>query len=267
MLALASLSVYGVALASWASNNKFSFLGGMRASAQIVSYEIPMGVAMLAVILMSGSFTPSGIIAQQQAGTWNIIQQPLAAVLFYVCMLAETNRLPFDLAECESELVGGYHTEYSSMRFALFFLAEYFNMIAGSALFAVLFLGGWSVNPFGGHLGSDLPSGGGLPVILAQIGVMAGKTFLILALGIALRWTLPRFRFDQLMRLAWEGMIPTSLLVLTCTAVFVYFGAAQWMWLGSILCLGIVWFVGPKLPRSANPNAKIGLIGSRFSPA
>jgi NADH-quinone oxidoreductase subunit H len=239
----------------------------MRASAQIVSYEIPMGVAMLAVILMSGSFTPSGIIAQQQAGTWNIIQQPLAAVLFYVCMLAETNRLPFDLAECESELVGGYHTEYSSMRFALFFLAEYFNMIAGSALFAVLFLGGWSVNPFGGHLGSDLPAGGGLPVILAQIGVMAGKTFLILALGIALRWTLPRFRFDQLMRLAWEGMIPTSLLVLTCTAVFVYFGAAQWMWLGSILCLGIVWFVGPKLPRSANPNAKIGLIGSRFSPA
>jgi NADH-quinone oxidoreductase subunit H len=267
MLALASLSVYGVALASWASNNKFAFLGGMRASAQIVSYEIPMGVAMLAVILMSGSFTPSGIIAQQQAGTWNIIQQPLAAVLFYVCMLAETNRLPFDLAECESELVGGYHTEYSSMRFALFFLAEYFNMIAGSALFAVLFLGGWSVNPFGGHLGSDLPAGGGLPVILAQIGVMAGKTFLILALGIALRWTLPRFRFDQLMRLAWEGMIPTSLLVLTCTAVFVYFGAAQWMWLGSILCLGIVWFVGPKLPRSANPNAKIGLIGSRFSPA
>jgi NADH-quinone oxidoreductase subunit H len=182
-------------------------------------------------------------------------------------MLAETNRLPFDLAECESELVGGYHTEYSSMRFALFFLAEYFNMIAGSALFAVLFLGGWSVNPFGGHLGSDLPAGGGLPVILAQIGVMAGKTFLILALGIALRWTLPRFRFDQLMRLAWEGMIPTSLLVLTCTAVFVYFGAAQWMWLGSLLCLGIVWFVGPKLPRSASPNAKVGLIGSRFSPA
>ncbi|MFM8872865.1 MAG: NADH-quinone oxidoreductase subunit NuoH [Phycisphaerales bacterium] len=267
MLALASLSVYGVALASWASNNKFSFLGGMRASAQIVSYEIPMGVAMLAVILMSGSFTPSGIIAQQQASTWNIVQQPLAAILFYTCMLAETNRLPFDLAECESELVGGYHTEYSSMRFALFFLAEYFNMIAGAALFAVLFLGGWSINPFAGQFGSDLPAAGGLPLILAQIGVMAGKTFVVLALGIALRWTLPRFRFDQLMRLAWEGMIPTSLLVLTCTAVFVYFGAAQWMWLGSLLCLGIVWFVGPKLPRSASPNAKVGLIGSRFSPA
>jgi NADH-quinone oxidoreductase subunit H len=105
------------------------------------------------------------------------------------------------------------------MRFALFFLAEYFNMVAGSALFAVLFLGGWSVNPFAGLFGADLPGAGGLPVVLAQIGVMAGKTFLVLALGIALRWTLPRFRFDQLMRLAWEGMIPTSLLLLTCTAV------------------------------------------------
>ena len=267
MLAIASLAVYGVALGSWASNNKFSFLGGLRASAQIISYEIPMGVAMLAVILMSGSFTPGEIIASQQASTWNIVQQPLAAILFYVCMLAETNRLPFDLAECESELVGGYHTEYSSMRFALFFLAEYFNMVAGSALFAVLFLGGWSLNPFAGHFGGDLPAAGGLPVVLAQIGVMAGKTFLVLALGIALRWTLPRFRFDQLMRLAWEGMIPTALLVLTCTAVFMYFGLAQWMWAGSLGCLAIVWVVGPKLPRSASPNAKIGLLGSRFSPA
>ena len=267
MLAIASLAVYGVALGSWASNNKFAFLGGLRASAQIISYEIPMGVAMLAVILMSGSFTPGEIIASQQASTWNIVQQPLAAILFYVCMLAETNRLPFDLAECESELVGGYHTEYSSMRFALFFLAEYFNMVAGSALFAVLFLGGWSLNPFAGHFGIDLPAAGGLPVVLAQIGVMAGKTFLVLALGIALRWTLPRFRFDQLMRLAWEGMIPTALLVLTCTAVFMYFGLAQWMWAGSLGCLAIVWVVGPKLPRSASPNAKIGLLGSRFSPA
>ena len=267
MLAMASLSVYGVALGSWASNNKFAFLGGLRASAQIISYEIPMGVCMLAVILMCGSFTPGEIIASPQAGTWNIVQQPLAAVLFYVCMLAETNRLPFDLAECESELVGGYHTEYSSMRFALFFLAEYFNMIAGAALFCVLFLGGWSVNPLGAFIPGDLPLVGGLPLVLAQVGVMAAKTAAVVTLGIALRWTLPRFRFDQLMRLAWEGMIPTSLLILTCTAVFMYFGLVQWMWAGSLLCLGIVWFVGPRLPRSASPNAKIGLIGSRFSPA
>ena len=267
MLAMASLSVYGVALGSWASNNKFAFLGGLRASAQIISYEIPMGVCMLAVILMCGSFTPGEIIASQQAGSWNIVQQPLAAVLFYVCMLAETNRLPFDLAECESELVGGYHTEYSSMRFALFFLAEYFNMIAGAALFCVLFLGGWSVNPLGAFIPGDLPLVGGLPLVMAQMGVMAAKTAAVVTLGIALRWTLPRFRFDQLMRLAWEGMIPTSLLILTCTAVFMYFGLVQWMWAGSLLCLGIVWFVGPRLPRSARPNAKIGLIGSRFSPA
>ena len=267
MLAMASLSVYGVALGSWASNNKFAFLGGLRASAQIISYEIPMGVCMLAVILMCGSFTPGEIIASQQAGTWNVVQQPLAAVLFYVCMLAETNRLPFDLAECESELVGGYHTEYSSMRFALFFLAEYFNMIAGAALFCVLFLGGWSVNPLGAFIPGDLPLVGGLPLVMAQVGVMAAKTAAVVTLGIALRWTLPRFRFDQLMRLAWEGMIPTSLLILTCTAVFMYFGLVQWMWAGSLLCLGIVWFVGPRLPRSASPNAKIGLIGSRFSPA
>jgi NADH-quinone oxidoreductase subunit H len=267
MLAMASLSVYGVALGSWASNNKFAFLGGLRASAQIISYEIPMGVCMLAVILMSGSFTPGEIIASQQQGVWNILQQPLAAVLFYVCMLAETNRLPFDLAECESELVGGYHTEYSSMRFALFFLAEYFNMIAGAALFCVLFLGGWSVNPLGAFVPGDLPLVGGLPLVAAQVGVMAAKTAAVVTLGIALRWTLPRFRFDQLMRLAWEGMIPTALLILTCTAVFAYFGLLQWMWAGSLLCLGVVWFVGPRLPRSASPNAKVGLIGSRFSPA
>jgi NADH-quinone oxidoreductase subunit H len=222
---------------------------------------------MLAVILMSGSFTPGEIIAGQQQGVWNIIQHPVAAILFYTCMLAETNRLPFDLAECESELVGGYHTEYSSMRFALFFLAEYFNMIAGSALFCVLFLGGWSVNPLGALVPGDLPFVGGLPVVLAQIAVMAGKTAAVVTLGIALRWTLPRFRFDQLMRLAWEGMIPSSLLVLTCTAVFMYFGLGQWMWAGSLLCLAVIWFVGPRLPKGASPNAKIAMLGSRFSPA
>jgi NADH-quinone oxidoreductase subunit H len=267
MLAIASLSVYGVALGSWASNNKFAFLGGLRAAAQIISYEIPMGVSLLCVVLLAGSFVPSQIVAAQQTGVWFVIQQPIAAVLFYVCMLAETNRLPFDLAECESELVGGYHTEYSSMRFALFFLAEYFNMIAGSAIFVVLFLGGWSINPLGAFIGHDLPAQGPLPLILAQIGVMAGKTFLVLSLTIALRWTLPRFRFDQLMRLAWEGMIPTALLVLLCTAVFTYFGAGGYMWVGSLVSFAIVYFVGPKLPTQPNPNAKIALIGSRYCPA
>jgi NADH-quinone oxidoreductase subunit H len=267
MLAVASLAVYGVALGSWASNNKFAFLGGLRAAAQIISYEIPMGISLLCVVLMAGSFMPDQIVAAQQSTSWFILQQPLAALLFYVCMLAETNRLPFDLAECESELVGGYHTEYSSMRFALFFLAEYFNMIAGAALFAVLFLGGWSVNPIGAFLpGLDLPAQGSFAMILLQIGVMAGKTFLLLSLAIALRWTLPRFRFDQLMRLAWEGMIPTALLVLTCTAAFIYFGVTNWMWAGSILCFAIVYFVGPRLPQQKDPNHRVPLIGSRYCP-
>jgi NADH-quinone oxidoreductase subunit H len=267
MLAVASLAVYGVALGSWASNNKFAFLGGLRAAAQIISYEIPMGVALLCAVLMAGSFIPGQIVAAQQQTCWFILQQPVAALLFYVCMLAETNRLPFDLAECESELVGGYHTEYSSMRFALFFLAEYFNMIAGAALFAVLFLGGWSINPLGAFFpGLDLPAEGSLALVLLQVGVMAGKTFLLLSLAIALRWTLPRFRFDQLMRLAWEGMIPTALLMLTLTAVFIYFGATPWMWAGSLLCVVVVYVVGPRLPRQRNPNAKVALIGSRYSP-
>ncbi len=266
MLAVASLAVYGVALGSWASNNKFAFLGGLRAAAQIISYEIPMGVSLLCVVLMAGSFIPSEIITAQQSSSWFLLQQPVAAILFFTCMLAETNRLPFDLAECESELVGGYHTEYSSMRFALFFLAEYFNMIAGAALFAVLFLGGWSLNPLGGLLHWDLPTTGGLPLVLAQVGVMAGKTFLLVSLTVALRWTLPRFRFDQLMRLAWEGMIPTALLVLTCTAAFMYMGYTHWMWLGSVLCAAIVYFVGPKLPQQKHPNHKVALIGSRFNP-
>ena len=267
LVAVASLGVYGVGLGGWASGSKFSFLGGLRASAQMISYEIPMGVSLLCVVLLAGSLDPYAIVLAQQDGMWNLLQQPLAAIIFYTCLLAESNRAPFDLAEAESELVGGYHTEYSSMRFAMFFLAEYFHMITGSALFCVLFLGGWSVNPLGAFYAWDLPLVGGLPLVVAQIGVMAGKTFLVVTLGIALRWTLPRFRFDQLMRLAWEGMIPTSLLLLTCTAVFMYFGLGQWMWAGSLLCLGIVWFVGPRLPRSASPNAKIGLIGSRFSPA
>jgi NADH-quinone oxidoreductase subunit H len=150
------------------------------------------------------------------------------------------------------------------MRFAMFFLAEYFHMITGAAFFSVLFLGGWSLNPIGGSL--DLPMQGGLPVALLQVGVMLGKVTLMVAFAMAIRWTLPRFRFDQLMKLAWEGMIPTALLMLLITAAFTYFGWTGSIWAGSLLCVAAVYLLGPMLPRQKNPNQRIGIVGSRFSP-
>ncbi len=267
LIAAASLGVYGVALGGWASNSKFSFLGGLRASAQMISYEIPMGVALLCVVLAAGTLDPMVIVERQQTGSWNLLQQPLAAIIFYTCMLAESNRAPFDLAEAESELVGGYHTEYSSMRFAMFFLAEYFHMITGAAFFSLLFLGGWSVNPIGALLpGLDLPAQGSVAMALLQVAVMGGKVFLLVAFAMAIRWTLPRFRFDQLMKLAWEGMIPASILLLAGVSVMVYLGLETWMWVASLACLAIIWVVGPMLPRQANPNQRVPMIGSRFSP-
>lgn len=264
LLAVASLGVYGVALGGWASNSKYSFLGGMRASAQMISYEIPMGLALLAVILTAGSINPNELIAGQIQGSWYLLQQPVAAILFYTCLLAESNRAPFDLAEAESELIGGYHTEYSSMKFALFFLAEYAHMITGSAFFAVLFLGGWSVNPL--PWGPDLAERGGLLLILAQAGVMAFKIFLLISLTMAIRWTLPRFRFDQLMRLAWEGMIPTALLVVLVSSFMVYMGYEPYMWAASIATVVLIYAIHPLMPRQANPNHKVPMIGSRFFP-
>lgn len=263
LIAVASLGVFGVTLGGWASNNKWSFLGGLRAGAQMISYEIPMGLSLLAVILMAGSIRPDEIVGGQLGGAWNLVQLPVAAIIFYTCMLAESNRAPFDLAECESELVGGYHTEYSSMRFAIFFLAEYFHMITGAAFFTMLFLGGWSLNPFGGW---DLPGSGPWWIGVVQLGVVATKMFLLVAFAMAIRWTLPRFRFDQLMRLAWEGMIPVSLLVMLVTSVFLFFGWNDWMWVGSLGTIVFIYLVLPVMPRQSDPNQKVRLIGSRFSP-
>ena len=263
LLATAAIGVYGVSLGGWASNNKWSFLGGLRASAQMISYEIPMGLALLCVVLAAGTFNPYTIVQQQVSGQWNLVQQPLAAVIFYTCLLAEANRAPFDLAEAESELIGGYHTEYSSMKFALFFLGEYFHIVTGSAFFAVLFMGGWSLNPF---TGTDLPMSGGLPLMLAQVAIMLGKVTLLVSLTMALRWTLPRFRFDQLMRLSWEGMIPVSLILLVMVSFFVYFGATPYLWLGSIGVAVLVYMLKPIMGAHVEANQRIRMIGSRFSP-
>ena len=264
LIAVTSLGVYGLALGGWSSNNKYSFLGGLRASAQMVSYEIPMGLALLCVILTAGSVRADQIVAQQVEGQWFLIHQPLAAVLFYTCLLAEANRAPFDLAEAEQELVGGWHTEYSSMKWAMFFMGEYIHVFVGSAFFTVLFLGGWSLNPL---LGYDLPLGGGIWMILLQFAIVLGKVLFMVILTMVVRWTLPRFRFDQLMRLAWEGMIPTALLLLLVTSFFIFLGWNGSMWLGSVVALGIVLVVYPWLPRQVSPNHRVPMYGSRFSPA
>ena len=212
-----------------------------------------------------GTIRPYEMISQQLDGQWFIIHQPIAALLFYICMLAETNRMPFDLAESETELVGGWHTEYSdSMKWALFFAGEYAHIITGSAFFTVMFLGGWSISPVG--LWADLPTVGGIGLILLQFGIVMGKVFAIICLTMLVRWTIPRFRYDQLMRLAWEGMIPTALLVLLVTSFMVFMGWTSQMWLASIATFGIIWAVRPMLPKQANPNHKLGLLGSRFSP-
>jgi len=261
LVATGSLGVYGVAIGGWASNNKYSFLGGLRASAQIISYEIPMGLTLLCVILASGTLLPETIVTQQLSGQWNIVQQPIVAILFYVCLLAEANRAPFDLAEAEQELVGGWHTEYSSMRWALFFMGEYIHLFVGAAFFATLFLGGWSLNPLTGW---DLPATGGALMIALQVGIVLGKVFLLVFFAMMIRWTLPRFRFDQLMRLAWEGMIPTSLLLVLIVTLYMYLGWSDYLWTGSILAILIMVIARPLLPKS-NTNNRIELLGSRFS--
>jgi NADH-quinone oxidoreductase subunit H len=265
LVAVTAMGVYGITLGGWASNNKYSFLGGLRAGAQMISYEIPLGLALLCVIVMAGTVRGDEIIGQQLEGQWFILHQPLAAILFYVCMLAENNRAPFDLAEAEQELIGGWHTEYSSMKWALFFMGEYMVMFVGSAFFVMLFLGGWSINPFG-VWPIELPMAGGIGLILLQVAIVLGKVFCVIVLTMVIRWTLPRFRFDQLMRLAWEGMIPTGLLILLMTSFFVFAGWTSYMWVGSLIALAIIWLVHPVMPKQAHPNHKVPLIGSRFSP-
>ncbi|MEE2906780.1 MAG: NADH-quinone oxidoreductase subunit NuoH [Planctomycetota bacterium] len=263
LIATGSLGVYGVGLGGWASNNKYSFLGGLRASAQMISYEIPMGLALLCVILTAGTLLPQQIVGQQLEGQWFLVQQPLAAIVFFICLLAEANRAPFDLAEAEQELVGGWHTEYSSMKWALFFMGEYVHLVVGAAFFTTLFLGGWSINPVTGW---DLPQSGGIWLILLQFGIVLGKCFLLIFFGMLVRWTVPRFRFDQLMKLAWEGMIPIGLGLLLMTSVFVYFGWTQWLWAGSLGAAVLLIALQPMLPSRSKANRRIGLVGSRFSP-
>ena len=206
VLALTSISVYGIVLAGWSSNNKYSLLGGLRSSAQLISYELAMGLAVVSIILLAGSLRLNDIITDQQGSffSWNIFRQPLAFLIFLIAVYAETNRLPFDLSEAEQELVGGYHTEYSSMKFAMFFMAEYANMITAAALTVTLFFVGWDVPLL------DEGSLGLFGTLLSVLSFILKMSF-FLFLFIWVRWTFPRFRYDQLMRLGWKVMLPLAL--------------------------------------------------------
>ena len=211
MLSIGGLGVYGIILGGWVSNSKFSLMGGLRASAQMISYELSLILSILAVVALAGSVSLRDIVTAQQGHLWFAVQQPLAFFLFVVAIFAETNRHPFDFAECESELVGGFHTEYSSMKFALFFLGEYTAMIVMSALGTALFLGGNAI-PFFPEAHWAI----GLVAFLVKV-----SAFLFLFLWV--RWSLPRFRFDQLMRLGWKVMLPLALLNLLATGAMVTF--------------------------------------------
>jgi len=213
VLALTSIGLYGIVLAGWSSNSKYSLLGGLRSSAQLISYELAMGLAVVSIILLSGSLKLNDIIADQQGYffSWNVFKQPLAFLIFLVAVYAETNRLPFDLSEAEQELVGGYHTEYSSMKFAMFFMAEYANMITAAALTVTLFFGGWDfplINE------TSLGIWGTVLSVLSFILKMGFFLFFF----IWVRWTFPRFRYDQLMKLGWKVMLPLALFNIFVTA-------------------------------------------------
>jgi NADH-quinone oxidoreductase subunit H len=217
ILAMSSLGVYGITISGWSSNNKYSLLGGLRSTAQMISYEISMGLSIIGIIMIASSLQLEDIVHNQSGWRWNIILQPLGFITFVVAVFAETNRLPFDLPEAEAELVGGYHTEYSGLKFGMFFLAEYANIITASALIATLYLGGYQL-PFIHHLGLSQNV-----MAIINIFTLFIKMFLILFFIIWVRWTLPRFRYDQLMNIGWKVMLPLSLFNIMVTGIVLQF--------------------------------------------
>lgn len=218
IMGVTSIGVYGIMIGGWASNNKYSLLSSIRASAQMISYELAMGLVVITIVLMTGSLSLR-TITEAQSGwggmEWNIFKQPIAFIVFYVCALAECNRAPFDMAECENELINGYHTEYGAMKMGFFLFAEYVNLFISSAVIAIMFLGGYNfpgMNFFSGNL-------------LALLCVLSLFIKIVACIFIFMwiRWTLPRFRYDQLMRLGWKGLIPIALVNLVITAVVIAF--------------------------------------------
>jgi len=235
ILAITSLGVYGVVIGAWASNNKYSLLGGLRSSAQMISYELTLGLAIIGVLMLSESLSLRDIAIAQGEGVWNCFIHLPAFLAFTTAMYAETNRLPFDLAEAEQELVAGYHTEYSSMKFAMFFMAEYMNMIVGSAVTVTLFLGGW-------HFFGLEQIGGPVWKGIISFAIFFVKTGIFLFVFIWVRWTLPRFRYDQLMNFGWKFLLPVALtsIVVTGTLWIVTKGSQLWIGIGNVVAAFIV---------------------------
>lgn len=217
VFAMVSIGVYGIMLGGWASNNKYGLLGAVRASSQMISYELAMGLSIVALLMTTGTLRLGEIVQQQIDGHWNVLHQPLGFLLFLICAFAETNRAPFDLPECETELIGGYHTEYSSMKLGFYLFAEYVNMFISSAVIVTLFFGGY-----------DLPFIGGLD-LSPNVATLLGTLGLFVKIGMMIfffmwvRWTLPRFRFDQLMNLGWKALIPLAILNILLTGVWIFF--------------------------------------------
>ncbi len=289
ILASLSLAVYGVVIGGWASNNKYSFLGGLRATANMISYEIPLGLAVLCIVTMFGTLD-LGVIVEKQAHywfgiipAWNVFCQPVAFLMFLVCIHAEANRAPFDTAEAEQELVGGYHTEYSAMRFALFFLAEYAGMITTSAVCVALFFGGWhlpwiewlfpslagNVDPLHPAISTSL-----IACIIRSF-IFFGKTIGIIFIFMWVRWSLPRFRFDQIMMLAWRALIPMSLALMLATFVGGYIGGfredgfisgqlAISLLISNLVVLALSMFISTVIPAAPATNRRMHVSDSRF---
>ncbi len=225
VFAISSLGVYGITIAGWASNSKYPLMGGVRASAQMISYEVCMGLSVVGVFMATSSLRLTDIVAHQADGAWNVFTQPIGFIVFAIAAFAETNRLPFDLPEAETELVAGYHTEYSSMKFAMFFMAEYTSMFVFSALIATLFLGGWDI-PFISE--ATLTALGNWGALLGFASFML-KSAAFLFFYVWVRWTIPRFRFDQLMALGWKVLLPLSLASLVITGLVIQTGLDAWL--------------------------------------
>jgi len=208
-----SIGVYGIMIGGWASNNKYSLYGAIRASSQMISYELAMGISAITIVMLTGSLSLNDIVQSQHGMNWNIFYQPVAFFIFFITSLAELNRAPFDLPECESELIGGYHTEYSSMKLGLYLFSEYTSMFVSAAIMSVLFFGGYNFP------GMDAFSGNLLSIL--SIAAFALKIFLIIFVIMWIRWTIPRFRFDQLMHLGWKVLIPVAIVNMLITGLVV----------------------------------------------